>query len=156
MIYVCEKKMKKQFLKILHSITSIILGLFFVNKGYSKFISDKLKPVELEQITNTIIANNSYEAPVGYNIVMNTFKYSGFLDMISIIQILAGLLIIIPITRLIGLLLLLPIIFNIFFMHVFFDNRLHENIETGILLVINIILLIYYKRKVFSLFLKPE
>ena len=87
---------------------------------------------------------------------MNTFKYSGFLDMISIIQILAGLLIIIPITRLIGLLLLLPIIFNIFFMHVFFDNRLHENIETGILLVINIILLIYYKRKVFSLFLKPE
>ena len=156
MIYVCKKKMKKQFLKILHSITSIILGLFFVNKGYSKFISDKLKPVELEQITNTIITNNSYEAPVGYNIVMNTFKYSGFLDMISIIQILAGLLIIIPITRLIGLLLLLPIIFNIFFMHVFFDNRLHENIETGILLVINIILLIYYKRKVFSLFLKPE
>ena len=148
--------MKKQFLKIFHSLTSIFLGLFFINKGYSKFISDKFKPVELEQIANTIIANNSYEAPVGYNIVMNTFKYSGFLDMISIIQILAGLLIIIPITRLIGLLLLLPIIFNIFFMHVFFDNRLHENIETGILLVINIILLIYYKRKVLSLFLNPE
>ena len=46
-------------------------------------------------------------------------KYSGFLDMISLIQILAGILIIIPITRLAGLLTLLPIIFNIFFMHVF-------------------------------------
>ena len=50
---------------------------------------------------------------------MNTFKYSGFLDMISLIQILVGILIIIPITRLVGLLTLLPIIFNIFFMHVF-------------------------------------
>ena len=148
--------MKKQFLKILHSITSIILGLFFINKGYSKFVSDKLKPVELDQIINIIIENNSYEAPVGYNIVMNTFKHSGFLDMISIIQILSGLLIIIPITRLIGLLLLLPIIFNIFFMHVFFDNRVHENIETGILLTINIILVIYYKRKLLSLFLSSE
>jgi len=85
---------------------------------------------------------------------MNTFKYSGFLDMISLIQILAGILIIIPVTRLVGLLTLLPIIFNIFFMHVFFDNRLDENIETGFLLVINIILLLNYKKQFFSLFLK--
>ena len=85
---------------------------------------------------------------------MNTFKYSGFLDMISLIQILAGTLIIIPVTRLVGLLTLLPIIFNIFFMHVFFDNRLDENIETGFLLVINIILLLNYKKQFFSLFLK--
>lgn len=87
---------------------------------------------------------------------MNTFKYSGFLDMISLIQILVGILIIIPITRLVGLLTLLPIIFNIFFMHVFFDNRVDENIETGFLLVINIILLLKYKKQFFSLFLKKE
>ena len=87
---------------------------------------------------------------------MNTFKYSGFLDMISLIQILAGILIIIPVTRLVGLLTLLPIIFNIFFMHVFFDNRVDENIETGFLLVINIILLLNYKKQFFSLFLKKE
>ena len=87
---------------------------------------------------------------------MNTFKYSGFLDMISLIQILVGILIIIPITRLVGLLTLLPIIFNIFFMHVFFDNRVDENIETGLLLVINILLLLNYKKQFFSLFLKKE
>ena len=87
---------------------------------------------------------------------MNTFKYSGFLDMISLIQILVGILIIIPVTRLVGLLTLLPIIFNIFFMHVFFDNRVDENIETGFLLVINIILLLKYKKQIFSLFLKKE
>ena len=55
-----------------------------------------------------------------------------------------------------GLLTLLPIIFNIFFMHVFFDNRVDENIETGFLLVINIILLLKYKKQFFSLFLKKE
>lgn len=85
---------------------------------------------------------------------MNTFKYSGFLDMNSLIQILAGILIIVPVTRLVGLLNLLPIIFNIFFMHVFFDNRVDENIETGFLLVIYIILLLNYKKQFFSLFLK--
>lgn len=98
-----------------------------------------LYPIDENSLVTTIIDNSSYDAPVGYNVVMNTFKYSGFLDMISLIQILAGILIIIPVTRLVGLLTLLPIIFNIFFMHVFFDNRLDENIETGFLLVINII-----------------
>ena len=134
----------KLLMRSLHTILTIVVALFFISKGYNKLNSDKLKPVELDQIITTIIDNNSYEAPVGYNIVMNTFKYSGFLDMISIIQILLGILILIPITRFIGLLTLLPVIFNIFFMHVFFDNRMDENIETGILLLINIILLLYY------------
>ena len=108
-------------------------------------------PIDENSLVTTIIDNSSYEAPVGYNIVMNTFKYSGFLDMISLIQILASILIIIPVTRLVGLLTLLPIIFNIFFMHVF-DNRVDENIETGFLLVINIILLLKYKKYFFHCF----
>ena len=87
---------------------------------------------------------------------MNTFKYSGFLDMISLIQILVGILIVIPFTRLLGLLTLLPIIFNIFFMHVFFDNRVDENIETGFLLIINILLLLYYKKEIMYLFLSKK
>ncbi len=128
----------------------------FFYKGYGKFTSDKYKPIDENSLVTTIIDNSSYEAPLGYNIVMNTFKYSGFLDMISLVQILVGIQIIIPITRLVGLLTLLPIIFNIFFMHVFFDNRVDENIETGFLLVINIILLLKYKKQFFPLFLKKE
>ena len=123
-------------------------------KGYSKLVSKKLKEVNLDQIMSTIIEKASYEAPVGYNIVMNTFKQSGFLDMISIFQILAGILIIIPLTRMLGLLLLLPIIFNIFFMHVFFDNRIDENMVTGILLCVNIILCLYYKKDLIKIFFK--
>ena len=148
--------MKNFYLSVIHKIFSLLIALFFVYKGYGKFTSDKYKPIDENSLVTTIIDNSSYEAPVGYNIVMNTFKYSGFLDMISLIQILVGILIIIPITRLVGLLTLLPIIFNIFFMHVFFDNRVDENIETGFLLVINIILLLKYKKQFFSLFLKKE
>tara|TARA_B100000886_G_scaffold180911_1_gene124077 strand:+ start:341 stop:688 length:348 start_codon:yes stop_codon:yes gene_type:complete len=112
-----------------------------------------MKPLEKNQVVEYIFENDSYEAPVGYNIVMNTFKQSGFLGMIAIFQIIAGILMIVPKTRLFGLLFLLPMIFNIFFMHVFFDNRIDENIETGILLALNILLLLPYSniiKKVFD------
>ena len=113
----------------LHPILTVLLGLFFIYKGVDK-IPIKLKPVSQEQIFETIIEKESYEPPVGYNITMNTMRQSGFLRMISFFQIVAGLLMFFPKTRLLGLLFLLPMIFNIFFMHVFFDNRMDENIVT--------------------------
>ena len=137
-----NKKMKI----IIHTTLTVLLAIFFMYKGIDK-LPIKLKDISKEEIVSTIIDNNSYQAPVGYKITMNTMRQSGFLRMISIFQILAGILMIIPKTRMLGLLILLPIIFNIFFMHVFFDNRMHENIETGILLVLNIGLCsFYYKR----------
>ena len=134
-----NKKMKI----ILHTTLTVLLAIFFMYKGIDK-LPIKLKDISKEEIVSTIIDNNSYEAPVGYKITMNTMRQSGFLRMISIFQILAGILMIIPKTRMLGLLILLPIIFNIFFMHVFFDNRMHENIETGILLALNVGLCSYY------------
>lgn len=128
---------------ILHTTLTVLLAIFFMYKGIDK-LPIKLKDISKEEIISTIIDNNSYEAPVGYKITMNTMRQSGFLRMISIFQILAGILMIIPKTRMLGLLILLPIIFNIFFMHVFFDNRMHENIETGILLALNVGLCSYY------------
>ena len=137
-----NKKMKI----IIHTTLTVLLAIFFMYKGIDK-LPIKLKDISKDEIVSTIIDNNSYEAPVGYKITMNTMRQSGFLRMISIFQILAGILMIIPKTRMLGLLFLLPIIFNIFFMHVFFDNRMHENIETGILLALNVGLCsFYYKR----------
>ena len=130
----------------LHAILTVLLGLFFIYKGVDK-IPIKLKSVSKEQIFETIIEKESYEPPVGYNITMNTMRQSGFLRMISFFQIVAGLLMFFPKTRLLGLLFLLPMIFNIFFMHVFFDNRMDENLVTGGLLVLNLLLCsFYYKR----------
>ena len=102
----------------IHSLLTILLALFFIYKGVDK-MPIKLKDISKEEIVTTIIEKNSYEAPVGYKITMNTFRQSGFLRMIAFFQILAGVLMILPATRALGLLLLLPIIFNIFCMHVF-------------------------------------
>ena len=129
------------------AIVSIMLGVFFVYKGYGKLTSQKLKTIDTELLIQNIIENHTYEAPIGYNITMNTFKQSGYLDMISVFQIIAGILIIIPAARFWGLLILLPIIFNIFFMHVFFDNRMDENLLTGGLLVLTILLVSTYRKQ---------
>lgn len=132
---------------IIHTICTILLGLFFIYKGIDK-IPIKLKEVSPEEITATIIERNSYEAPVGYKITMNTMRQSGFIRVISLFQIFAGILMIIPKTRLAGLLILVPIIFNIFLMHLFFDNRIGENILTGTILTLNLVLCSYYYKRI--------
>jgi uncharacterized membrane protein YphA (DoxX/SURF4 family) len=136
--------------KTIHTILTIMLAVFFIYKGVDK-MPIKLKDISKEEIISTIVEKNSYEAPVGYKITMNTMRQSGFLRLISVFQLIAGILMIIPATRMAGLLLLLPIIFNIFFMHVFFDNRMHENIETGILLALNLGLCSYYYKRVMQI-----
>ena len=135
-------------MKRIRIILSIGLGLFFIYKGIGKLSNDKLKTLDKKLVEEYIIENDSYAPPVGYKIVMNTFKQSGYLAFVSIFQIVAGILIIIPLTRLAGLLLLLPIIFNIFFMHIFFDNRLDENITTGSILILTIFLCTFYMKNI--------
>jgi uncharacterized membrane protein YphA (DoxX/SURF4 family) len=131
----------------LHTLSTIILALFFIYKGVDK-IPIKIKSITQEEIIESIIERGSYEAPVGYKITMNTMRQSGFLRLIAFFQIIAGILMIIPRTRLAGLLFLLPMIFNIFFMHVFFDNRIDENILIGSLLALNLILCSYYYKRI--------
>jgi uncharacterized membrane protein YphA (DoxX/SURF4 family) len=153
-IFVKNFKMKKY----LHITISIILAIFFIYKGYNKINSEvsNLETQDIENIQNikdnpkNYITAKTGEKPTGYKITMNTMKQSGFLNMIALFQIIAGILMIIPKTRLLGLLLLLPIIFNIFMMHLFFDNRMDENIVTGILLLTNILLLTYYHKILFN------
>ena len=143
-------------MKRIRIILSIGLGLFFIYKGVGKLSSDKLKTLDKKLVEEYIIENDSYAPPVGYKIVMNTFKQSGYLAFVSIFQILAGILIIIPITRLAGLLLLLPIIFNIFFMHIFFDDRIDENIITGSVLILTIFLCGFYIKNIKNIILNNK
>lgn len=140
---------------IIHTLLTILLGVFFIYKGIDK-IPIKLKDISKEEIVSTIIENNSYEAPVGYKITMNTMRQSGFIRFIAFFQILAGILMIIARTRLMGLLLLLPIILNIFFMHVFFDNRIDENILTGGILLLNLVLCSYYYKELKPILIKNK
>lgn len=143
--------MNTKILSYGHAILTIALALFFLNAGIKKFMPKELKEIDQEELVEQIIVKNSYEAPVGYKLTMNTMRQSGFLKMIGVFQILAAVVMLIPRFRLAGLLLLLPIIFNIFFMHVYMDNRLHENVETGILLGVNVLLVLYYIKPVLTL-----
>ena len=133
--------------KLLHSIFTIILAIFFIYKGIDKMPikTSEISNEEIEQLSKGDYLNSEAGVkPIGYKITMNTMRTSRFIQMIGIFQILAGVLMIIPLTRIIGTFLLLPIIFNIFMMHVFFDNRTDENILCGTLLIINILLCFYY------------
>lgn len=139
--------MKNKILSYAHAALTIALALFFLNKGIEKFKPKKFRPVDEQALIETVIVKEDYAAPVGYNVTMNTFRANNFLKMIGVFQVLAAALMFIPRTRLTGLLLLLPIIFNIFALHVFLDNRMHENVETGILLGVTVLLTsFYYKR----------
>ncbi len=144
--------MKFSFFNVLryaHAALAIALGIFFIMKGYSNAGPPKLRAKNIteankEIIVQKIITEQNYEAPYGYDITMNTFRQSGFIKVIGVFEILAGLLMFLPQTRLAGLLVLLPVILNIFLMHLFFDNRRHENIETGRLLGATVLLLLFY------------
>tara|TARA_Y100001954_G_scaffold224155_1_gene263275 strand:+ start:1550 stop:2002 length:453 start_codon:yes stop_codon:yes gene_type:complete len=133
--------------KLLHKAFTIILAIFFIYKGVEKMPikTSEISTEEIEQLSKGDYLNSETGVkPIGYKITMNTMRTSGFIQMIGIFQILAGFLMIIPITRIIGTFLLLPIIFNIFMMHVFFDNRIDENILCGTLLFINVLLCFFY------------
>ena len=117
---------------------SLSLAAFFIYKGLSKHW---LNPCKVYPPDTPI--------PQEYVNVINALCYSGFLKMVAAFQILSGLLLIIPRCRIAGTFLLFPIIFSIFMIHLFLDNRPEELVESGIPLLANLILicLLYDKWK---------
>src|SRR5690606_36343343 len=102
----------KRGLELLIVVLSIILGLFFIYKGLNKHF---LSPCKVYDASSTI--------PLVYQQVITGMCESGMLKVVGFFQILSGILLLIPRTRLFGAIVLLPIIFNIFILHLFLDNR---------------------------------
>lgn len=131
-------------IRISHLVLSVFLAVFFIYAGVKKFIP---KP-SAKQVNNAefikAFEENKFDSPVTFKMGIRALKASGFLKMVGVLQILSGILILVPTTRLIGLLMLLPVTVNVFCFHVFMDNRPDENVETGILLLLNTALLTYY------------
>jgi putative oxidoreductase len=123
----------KKFTSLFIFILSTILGAFFIYKGLNKHF---LSPCKVYDATSTI--------PLAYQQVITGMCESGMLKVVGFFQILSGLLLVIPKTRIIGAMMLLPIIFNIFILHFFLDNRPEEFVETGIPLLATIVILIFY------------
>ncbi len=117
-------------LQILLFAASLYIAYVFIPKGLSYWTKPCRDYAALTHL------------PKQYADVMSAFCQTGFLKMIGIFEILGGLLILIPRTRLIGSAIVLPLIFNIFMLHLFVDNRPHELVETGIPLALSIAVLI--------------
>lgn len=114
-------------------ILSIVLGLFFIYKGINKNL---ISPCKVYDASSTI--------PVAYQNLMTSLCTTGYMKIIGSLEVLCGLLLIFPRTRLLGSIIFMPIILNIFLFHLIIDNRPHELIETGIPLLANIIIFAYY------------
>jgi uncharacterized membrane protein YphA (DoxX/SURF4 family) len=146
-----------RILTISHALLSVFLAAFFIYAGIKKFIP---KPPSTTPANNAeyikAFEENTFENPINFKMGVKALKVSGFLKMVGIIQILSGVLIIIPFTRLIGLLMLLPITVNVFCFHFFMDNRTDENIETGFFLILNSSLLLFYLKQLGSLIIKKR
>ncbi len=120
----------QQISKYAITVLAVLLGVFFIYKGINKHW---LSPCKVYGPESTI--------PLAYQQLITAFCQSGFLKLVGLFQATAGILLLIPKTRLLGAIILLPIIFNIFFIHAFLDNRPIELVETGIPLLMTLIII---------------
>lgn len=123
----------KTFLPILVAVLSAALGIFFIYKGVDKHF---LSPCKVYGPDSTL--------PQEYMNLMSALCGSGFTKIVGFLEVLAGVLLVFPRTRLLGVIVLLPVIITIFLLHAFVDNRPHELVETGIPLVIAVLIFAYH------------
>src|SRR5688572_25239332 len=119
----------KPLYPILMALLGAALGVFFIYKGIDKhFIS----PCKVYGPDSTL--------PKDYMTLMNAFCSSGFTRVVGFVDVLSGLVVIFPKTRLPGDILLLPVITTIKLFHLLIDNRPVQLIETGVPLAATILI----------------
>jgi putative oxidoreductase len=111
----------KFFLPVLISMLAAALGIFFIYKGVDKHF-----------INNCSFLEANKNIPENYKNLITALCQSGFMIIVGLIEIIAGLLMIFPKTRFAGVLMILPVITTIFLFHLMIDNRPYELLETGI------------------------
>lgn len=123
----------KPLYPILMALLGAALGVFFIYKGVDKHF---LSPCKVYGPDSTL--------PQDYMNLMNALCSSGFTKVTGFFEVLAGLLLIFQRTRLLGAILLMPVITTIFLFHLLIDNRPHELVETGIPLAATLLILMYH------------
>jgi putative oxidoreductase len=123
----------KPLYPILMALLGAALGAFFIYKGVDKhFIS----PCKVYGPESTL--------PQDYINLMTTLCSSGFTKVVGSLEVFAGILLVFPRTRLLGSIILLPVISTIFLFHLLIDNRPDELVETGVPLAAAVLMLIYH------------
>ncbi len=144
--------MKKKVFSYLHAILTVGLAALFIYAGVSKFIPKERAPHPKAKTAYTeAIASGSYKNPIPFRLTVKMMKASGFLHLVGVLQIIAGLLMVIPATRLIGLIILFPIVLNIFLLHTFMNNDMNEVIKTGAFTLLNGLFIAFYWKQLKAL-----
>ncbi len=105
--------------KILFGV-SLLFGIIMINGGLNKFLN--YLPLEMDKAAMDLI---------------NVFKSSGWIfNLIAVIEIMAGILIIIPKTRALAAIMIFPVMIGIVFFHIFQDPA--NIIMSLVLLIINL------------------
>lgn len=109
------------------AVLAIGLGLFFVYAGGKKlFLPPAPRP------------DGPSAVPQEFIDLIRALKAAGpYMTMVGLVQFISGLMLLVRPTRLIGALMLLPVTFNIFAIHLMLDDRVGEFVFTGFLLVVN-------------------
>ena len=128
--------MNSTLYRLFITLLSIALGIFFIYKGIDKHF---LSPCKIYDSSSTI--------PIAYQNLITSLCSSGYTKIVGVLQVLSGILLVVPRTRLLGSMILLPIILNIFLFHLLLDNRPMELVETGIPLVANILIFASFYKK---------
>ncbi len=136
--------MKKVF-TYLHAVLTVTLAALFLYAGVSKFIpKERASHPKANTAYIDAIESGTYENPMPFRLTVKMMKTTGFLHFVGVLQIIAGLLLVFPTTRLVGLIILFPIVLNIFLLHTFMNDDMNEVIKTGAFTVLNGSLIAFY------------
>lgn len=128
-------------------ILRVLLGAVFIMAGATKYSNDPKyqKPTQIQTIEKLSEyqegGNDEYFSLTAY---MDGMKHTGFAyDLLAITEIIAGILLVLQFTGIIGALFLLPITLHIFLLHlVVGSGETYELIFTGVLFVANLLVLL--------------
>jgi len=117
-------------MKIVQIIVGALLGAMFMFSGLFYFFGEMPPPPPVD-------------TPAGMFFV--AFSTTGYFDFIKVLEITGGLLVAIPRTRVIGMLILTPIIVNIVAFHTFITNGV--GVGTPLVILLAAVFLIWSHRK---------
>ncbi|AOW20182.1 DoxX family membrane protein [Urechidicola croceus] len=138
----------KKYINILFIVFRLFLGGMMIYGGISKFQKPIPTPIEVAQKVEKF-ASPEKESTLQKILYISGAKQTGyFWQVLGICELLFGLLLIIQGTGFIGAIFLLPITLHIFLFHAFLESdEVGELLQTGALLLINILLVLKEKEK---------
>jgi len=138
----------KKAIRILFIIFRLFLGGFMIYGGIQKFQKPLPTPIEVVEKAQKF-SSPDQESTLQKVLYINGAKQTGyFWQVLGICELLFGLLLVLQGTGFIGALFLLPITLHIFLFHLFLEiEDLLELIQTGVLFLINILLVLREKDK---------